>query len=175
MKSYLFVGDSRNMEPILLDDTICDMEYISGNCENTDSDVESDIDSDDNDMDYFSPDCSDGSDEEADSFSDSSIADDLLAFYINFNISVAGMNFLLQSLNKRGFKGVPSSLYRLKKMQLPHKNLVVRNLLLIYRYIYLLIYQLYDVRLPDCFPIPILNLNPLPIKLNHITIQRVLV
>ena len=38
------------------------------------------------------------------------------------------MNFLLSSLTKHGFKGVPRSLYRLKKLQALDNNLVVNKL-----------------------------------------------
>ena len=63
---------------------------------------------DESDLEYLSPD-------DGDDYIPASLADDLLRFYITFNVSNAGMKFLLDSLVKNNVPGVSTSLYLLEK------------------------------------------------------------
>ena len=63
---------------------------------------------DESDLEYLSPD-------DGDDYIPASLADDLPRFYITFNVSNAGMKFLLDSLVKNNVPGVSTSLYLLEK------------------------------------------------------------
>lgn len=86
------------------------------------SDVTTDFSSDD-DVEYFSPDASDSEDMDS-----STLAEDLYSFYVNFNVPVAGMQFLLSSLNKHKVKDAPRSLYLLKKCGRSERAMPIQSL-----------------------------------------------
>lgn len=77
------------------------------------------------DFEYFSPSCDETNTE---THNEPSLASDLLTFYITFNISVAAMKFLLNTLTKHKVANVPKSLYRLKKLDPVENNNTIQEL-----------------------------------------------
>ena len=92
------------------------------------SDSSENSDFSESDMEYFSPGCSDSSDNDLNSISATTLAEDLLTFNVNYNVSNAGMQFLLSALRKHNIDGVPKSVYHLQKKNKTKGNAVINHL-----------------------------------------------